>query len=531
MSSASKDLLKQFPGKVSIKPVAAASGTYNRTISYTTKDKPDSFVGTGGGSPVVIATQYNAGASGFNLSHVETWARTETVASVTLTLEVRAGGTSVADAVKVGEGSLTINGSGSDESGSFQQIALNKPALIYPNENFYVIVTYPFGLNYPQGVITDSETISNRYLYYDQGAWGDLQTISGFETIGWLMFAGEQTAADVSWLKITSDQSGTVTAGNSSSIQLHFDGNIAQRGDQVAKVLMKTNDPVTPVVSIPVTLHLNDAPKFGNVPDPIVVAEGSTLTLKVNVKDPEGNTFTVNPSQTYANAASSFDGTILTITLTPTFGDAGAYQYVFSANDQYNATSQLTLEVQITHTNRAPVFVGSSKTISLNADGELNKFTLSNYFSDPDGDDITYTMASSADVLDVFASKNSFIIRPKLAGESDLAFALTDAYGATLNDTLKAVVNLVLAVEPKQTTGVSIYPNPVRETINIQLTSEWKGELLAEIIDATGRQMMISKSTITGSTLSLDAASLGRGFYLMRLNTKEKQAIVKLIKE
>ncbi len=530
-SGAGKNSLKQFPGKVSIKPVAAASGSYNRTISYTTKEQPDTFIGTGGGSPAVVATQYNAGASGFNLSHVETWARTETVASVTLTVEVRAGGTSVADAVKVGQGSLTINGFGSDESGAFQQIALDKPALIYPNENFYVIVTYPFGLNYPQGAFTDSETISNRYLYYDEGAWGDLQTISGFETIGWLMFAGEQTAADVSWLKITSDQTGTVSAGNSSAIQLHFDGNIAQRGDQIANVVIKTNDPVTPVVHIPVTLHLNDAPKFGTVPDQITVAEGSTLTLKVTVKDPEGNTFIVNPAQTYTNVSSTFDGSMMTVTLTPTFGSAGNYNFVFKAKDQYDAESQLTLAVQITHTNRAPVYVGTSKTISLNADGELNEFALSDYFADPDGDDMTYTITSSADVLDVFASKSSFIIRPKAAGEANLAFALTDAHGATLNDTLKAVVNLVLAVEPKQNTGVSIYPNPVRETVNIQLTSEWKGELSVEILDATGRQMLNNKSTIIGNALSLDVTSLGRGFYLMRLNAEGKQAVVKLIKE
>ncbi|HCW06018.1 MAG TPA: hypothetical protein DGG95_01490 [Cytophagales bacterium] len=531
MSGASKNLLKQFPGEVSIKPVATASGSYNRTITYTSKDKPDTFIGTGGGSPVVIATQYNAGTSGFNLSHVETWARTETATSVTLTVEVRAGGTSVADAIKVGQGSLTINGSGSDNSGSFQQIALDKPALIYPNENFYVIVTYPFGLNYPQGAFTDSETVSNRYMYYDEGAWGDLQLISGFETIGWMMFAGEQTAADLSWLKITSDQSGTVSAGNSSSIQLHFDGTIAQRGDQIANVVMKTNDPVTPIVHIPVTLHLNDAPKFGNVPDQITVAEGSTLTLKVTVKDPEGNTFTVNPAQTYANVSSTFDGSVMTITLTPTFGSAGIYNYVYNAKDQYDAASQLTLNVEITHTNRAPVFVGTSKTIKLSADGSLDEFALNNFFTDPDGDDITYTITSSSAIVDVFASKNSFIVRPNSAGETHLAFALTDVHGAELIDTLQAEVQVVLGIEPTQISGTTLYPNPVHDKVNIELTNEWKGDLTITIYDTNGRALQHTSSSITSSKLSLDVSSLVQGFYLLQMSTNEKQTVMKMIKQ
>lgn len=531
MSAAANLLMKRVPGAVTIKPVATASGTYHRTISYTSKGTPDTFIGTGGGAPAVLATQFNAGASGFNLTHIETWARTESAASVTITVEVRAGGTSIADAVKVGQGTLTLTGSGADQSGSFRQMALDKPALIYPNENFYVIVTYPFGLNYPQGAFTDSETVSNRYLYSDEGEWHDLQAISGFEQIGWMMLAGEQTAADVSWLTITSELSGTVAAGGSSSIQLRISGSIAQRGDQVATVVMKTNDPVTPLVHIPVTLHLNEAPAFGTVPDQVVVAEGSTFMLKVPVTDAEQNTFTVTPSQTYANVAAALSGNLLSITLSPAFGTAGTYQYQFTAVDQYNATSTLTVAVQITHTNRAPVFSGQSKTIRLEADEELNEFALSDYFTDPDGDALTYTITPAADNLDLFVSKNTFMIRPKAAGETPLAFAVSDAYGAILKDTLKASVNLVLAVEPKQPTGVNIYPNPVREAIRIELAAEWKGEISMEILDGMGRQMLHRKIERTGNEMVLDATFLAPGFYLLQLNARDRQAVIKLIKQ
>ncbi|MGC4021787.1 MAG: S8 family serine peptidase [Cyclobacteriaceae bacterium] len=533
MSTTANNLLKQIDGKISIKPVAAADATYNRTISYTSKEKPDTFVGTGGGAPAVIATQFNAGATGFNMSHVETWARTETVASITINVEVRAGGTSVADAVKIGQGSIVVNGTGSDNSGSFRQIALDKPALIYPNENFYVIVSYPLGLNYPQGAITDSETIDNRYLYNDEGTWYDLQTISGFQNIGWMMFAAEQTPASASWLTITSNQSGTVTSGNSSSIQLHFDGNIAQRGDQVAQVIMKTNDPVVPIVHIPVSLHLNDAPLFGNVPDQIVVAEHDTLTLKIKVSDPEGNIFTVNQIQTYQNVVYAFDGTILTVTITPSFGSAGNYVYSYVAKDEYNAERQLSLNVEITHTNRAPIYIAANKQISIDNDGRLNKFLLSDYFADPDGDNITYTLTSSSDSVEVFTSSSTFLLKSKSRsiGSTKLFFAVSDVHGAVVKDTLILNINVILTTEEAKVRGVSVYPNPVRNILNLKLSDEWRGIVLFQMVDVTGKQMFAFEKNVEKETIAIDATTINTGFYLLRLNSNGKQAVVKIIKE
>jgi subtilisin family serine protease len=531
MSTSSKNLLKEFPGKVSVKPVAAASGSYNRTISYTPKDKPDTFIGTGGGSPVVIASQYNAGDSGFNLSHVETWARTETASSITLTVEVRAGGTSIADAVKVGQGSVTINGSGSDESGSFKQIALDKPALIYPNENFYVIVTYPFGLNYPQGAFTDSETIGNRFLYYDEGAWGDLQTIFGFEKIGWLMFAGEQAAADISWLKITSDQSGSITAGNSSSIQLHLDGNIAQRGDQIAKVVIKTNDPVTPIVHIPVTLHLNDAPKFGSVPDQIVVAEGNTLTLKVTVKDPEGNSFTINPSQTYANVTSSFDGNVMTITLTPTFGSSGNYNFAYIAKDQYDATSQLTLAVQITHTNRAPVYIGAADPFTNFRKGSLEEYALSDFFKDPDDDVMTFT-ATSADpsTVRIFSSGESFIAQGMNVGSTSVSFVVQDGNGGTVSKTLPIAVNVVLGdIDPLYSGAFSAYPNPTNGKLTIVIPTLVEGRI--RILNTLGSEIKSHAIVAGKTTYELNIEDEAAGLYLINVSDGKNTKVIKVIKK
>jgi hypothetical protein len=94
-----------------LKPGVRPSGTYNRTITHTEKDLPDTWIGTGGAAPFTLATKYNADAQGFNVSHVETFFRREDLEEGTIKVEIRAGGTSIADAIKLSEGTIDFGGS------------------------------------------------------------------------------------------------------------------------------------------------------------------------------------------------------------------------------------------------------------------------------------------------------------------------------------------------------------------------------------------------------------------------------------
>ena len=64
-----------------------------------------------------MGTKYNAGPEGFNISHIETWFASGDLTEGTIKAEVRAGGTNIANAVKVASGTLDFTGSGSDTKG------------------------------------------------------------------------------------------------------------------------------------------------------------------------------------------------------------------------------------------------------------------------------------------------------------------------------------------------------------------------------------------------------------------------------
>ncbi len=299
MASSGIGKTKLVATKVSAKNVTRTQATYNRVISHTQSQTPDTFIGNGGSASITLATKYNAGPQGFNLSHIETWLRTEELASGIIEVEIMAGGTSIANASVVAEGKLDFTGSGNDEAGKFYQVKMDKAARLYPNEDFYVSVTIPFGIAYPQGSITNSETIEGRYYYLDEGMWYNIQDISGFSNIGWLMFAAEETAGNTSWLTVTSATEGTLAMGEASAAEIHFDGAIAEHGDQLADIVFTSNDPTAEITKVPVRLHINEGPHFTGGQENIIMSEMDTISLMFDVKDMEGHTYTLAPLQTY----------------------------------------------------------------------------------------------------------------------------------------------------------------------------------------------------------------------------------------
>jgi subtilisin family serine protease len=507
--------------------------SYNRTINHSDKTAPDTYVGVGGSLSFSLATKYNAGPQGFNLSHIESWFRTESLTEGIVTIEVRAGGNSISTATTLGEGQLSFTGSGSDDAGDWHAIALDEPVGIYPNEDFYVIVTYPLGLEYPQGTIADQPTEHGTYYYYSEGVWSDLQNISDFATMGWLMYAAEETAGNSSWLSITSSLSGTLAMGETGSVELLIEGAFSKRGDQVANIVIKSNDPENELVTIPVTLHMNEGPHFSNVPESIHVAEGETLSINMGVVDAEGNTFTIASAQTYPGLTHTFSNGTLTLTAAPDFGHAAYYTYTFTATDEHNAVSEINIPAEIVHTNRAPEFIGE-ESMSFNATGLLNEYAIEDFYSDPDSDSYTFTLTSSnATSVIVFASENQFLIRPMEAGEAKLAFVVTDIHGAVTKDTLTVVVDVVLGAEEEMVNnGLGVYPNPAVDHTTITVTNDWTGEVTITVSDVNGKQYLTKQlDTMNAHEAKVDVSKLSKGIYILQAVSNTKQAAIKLIKK
>lgn len=513
---------------------ASSVNAYNRTIKHTDKTVPDTWVGTGGSSPFVVATKYNSGPEGFSLSHVETFFRAQNLATGKILVEIRAGGTSVEKSTKITEGSYTFTASGSDEYGSWITIPMDKVGGIYPNEDFYVVVTSPLGIQLPQGTVSDPTTTGGRYYFYDytESQWYDINSISGFQTLGWLMLAAEQTAGVTSWLNITSALSGSMVPGTLDSVRLSIDSHFAMNGNQIANIVLTTNDPLKKVTKIPVSLHVNEAPVFGNVPEIIVTAEGETYSITMPVIDLEGNTFTVASAQSYPGVSYTFVNGVLTLSVTPDYGDAGTYNYVFRATDQHNAVREITIPSEVIHTNRAPGFIGAEE-MSFNATGILNEYTIGDFFSDPDGDPYNFTVTvSDANVVQVFTAANSFLIKPATVGVTSITFTATDIHNAQSTRTIVVNVTSVLGIEDNDINfSLNVYPNPSTGRTFIHVEGEIKRDYRIRVFNSMGSMLLTKDATMQSEDAELDLSKLQKGIYFIEITDDAGRSTRRIVKE
>jgi subtilisin family serine protease len=511
---------------------ANTSTDYNRTVTHTERTNPDTYIGTGGSAPFSLATKYNAGADGFNISHVQTWFRLGELTEGSVSVEVRAGGSSISEAVLLAEGTLDFTGTGEDEVGAWFEVALDEAAEIYPNEDFYVVVTYPLGVDYPQGTITDDETVPNRYYYASEGVWYDMQTVSGFATYGWLMYAGEETAGNSSWLTVSGETSGTVAVGAEGTIDISFEGSYAKRGDQIANVVITSNDPNNPEIVVPVTLHMNDAPYFFNVPEIVVVAENDLESIAIQVEDMEGNEFDVESVEEYAGVAYTYTEGVLSMDITPDFGDAGNYTYSFMATDEYGAERMLSLTVEVMHTNRAPEYVGQGNDLNNVSPSATYEYSIMDFFSDPDNDEFTFTVASTdTDIVEVYASKDKFLVLTKEEGTTTLDFEVTDVFGAVNTVSVDVSIQIVAGLGDSKLNFI-MYPNPTISTIKIQVPQGAGNQFDIRFIDVSGKTALIRKDiAVTNEEIEIDLSHLDTGIYMMEIQTESGKIVKRIVKK
>ena len=137
----------------------------------------------------------------------------------------------------------------------------------------------------------------------------------------------------------------------------------------------------------------NDAPvPVGTIPAQTVKVGGTAATVDVssNFSDPDGNPLTYT--------AASDDTTIATVsvsdtTVTITAVAVGTATITVTAKDFYAETATQSISITVTE-NRAPTAVGTMPDETLILSGAA-EYDPRPYFSDPDGDALTYTATSS----------------------------------------------------------------------------------------------------------------------------------------
>lgn len=501
---------------------------FNRTIKYSDEETTSNFLGFIDNSSFVVASKFNSGTKSFNMSHVITFFRANQVFTGTLKTEVRVGA-NLDESVVIATGSLEYDATVNNK-GDWFEIPLDKTAEIYPNEDFWVVIINPEGTDAPQGYFYLSSLMKETFYFRQGRQWLDVLTSAG--PLGWLIYVGEQTEKEIGWMKLTSEDKGTLQIGDASKVSIEVSGTQAVRGDQTSYVVFRSNDTNKPEVTVPVILHVNEAPKFNNAPQGLLVKENETKVVTIPVSDAENNTFNLVAVNTDNIMSYTFVDNVLELTFAPAYGDIGNYEYVFKATDEYGAVSELNIQLEVAKNNRAPIFKGL-ESITYEVLNVINEYDINDFFEDPDNDSFTYTVRSeNTNIITVFSSDDQFGVKAKLEGETNIILTATDSFGGETSKAIKVIVKSGSSISESSVGDLSVYPNPVKNVTKVFLSEEWRKNISIEVYDASGR-LHLNKGyeNTNDSYIEVDLTSLASGIYQLKVKSNDKQEVVKIVKE
>jgi hypothetical protein len=193
----------------------------------------------------------------------------------------------------------------------------------------------------------------------------------------------------------------------------------------------------------------------------------------------------------------------------------------------------MSLPVVVSHTNRAPEYIGLTDPMEYTANGEVREYSIADFFSDPDGDTFTYTVTvSSGAVAQVFTSANKFLVKPAAVGETSITFTATDIYNAQSTKTIMVNVTAVLGIEDNDVNfSLTVYPNPSKGRTFIHVEGEIRREYHVRVFNSMGSILLSKDMIMQNEDAELDLGKLHKGIYFIEITDKEGRSTRRVVKE
>lgn len=321
--------------------------------------------------------------------------------------------------------------------------------------------------------------------------------------------------------------------------KVHGDGKKA--GEKISYTLNNTKHSTTyylAVQSESVTFKYSEAsPQISittpaNLPPAISPDENIAVTLKAtqkqsfefNISDPENDNLSVWLEGESSVANLNRNGNTATVTIDALKGEPGTYTATLYVRDAvYN-----TANVEIAYTilpNNAPVSMKGFSNLVLDK-GQSATFNLEEYFSDADGDKLSYVFESSeSSTVTCAVQGNTLTVSALSYGSSDITVRAKDGRNATSGTaTMK-----VLARNTKE--AADVFPTSVQSTLNIRTATDGNADIL--ITGASGAAVYTKTSVATGpfNPHTINASEWGAGVYSVEVTVngqKCKKTVVKL---
>ena len=254
--------------------------------------------------------------------------------------------------------------------------------------------------------------------------------------------------------------------------------------------------------------RLNQEPvAVGSIPGQTMIA-GQTATFDVAAffNDPDGDALTYAASGSDANVISvSVSGSTLTIVGVA----AGTATVTVTATDPGGLSAQQSVMVTVERANQEPETVGSIPDQTMTA-GQTAMVDVAAYFSDPDGDELTYAAATSnIAAVAVSISGSTLTIAGVAAGTATVTVTASDPGGLSAQQSVMVTVER-LNRAPEAVGSIPDQQVSAGQTVTIDASlyfSDLDGDPLEYA--ATSSSNAVAVPSMSGRTLTIAGVAPG----------------------
>ena len=187
----------------------------------------------------------------------------------------------------------------------------------------------------------------------------------------------------------------------------------------------------------------NRRPTSSSIPAQTLTVGGSpgTVDLSLYFEDPDDDELAYSASSSRSGVVTvSVSGS--TLTLTPVAVGSASVSITATDPDDLSASQSVRVTVEDSGTNQPPRATGSIPAQTLTAGGGARSVNVAQYFTDPDGDRLTYSARSSAQsTVSVSVSGSAVTLTPVAAGSATVTVTALDPGGLTATQRISVTVS------------------------------------------------------------------------------------------
>ena len=310
---------------------------------------------------------------------------------------------------------------------------------------------------------------------------------------------------------------------SSASLLLSIDGSAAEAGNYNATLKVTDIEGRSTSLNVGYTILPNSAPEISSsVQSGISLSYGQSASVDFTISDFENDTVSVQtiPGSSYA-VWERISDTHYVLQISGDSLEEGRYEASLTATDNHGGETS-THFAYILKGNKQPLVTSVPSDILIKA-GERREIRLGQFFNDPDGDPLQYSVSSNSESSNLSVTGDILIIQAGDApGIAEVSITATDGFYSPVSSSF--------LVRTYIDSTADVFPTRVSDKLTIMAAVQ--GNTRIRIFTSTGRIVLTQNVTLSPfKPHEIDMGSCAPGVYTISItagNINKKYRIVKI---